>query len=171
MSLATRSNTDATDSPATTSLRCRWSMRQARLCEGTTSPNPELMWGLRGGGGNFGIVTEFEFGVHPVPSTVLAGFAVYDGWDTRRRSLQLSVDSLRAARRTHYHRVPPDRPPGSMDAIGGGGKACRDGGRCVAGRPDRRRAGCGPTAELSTPIVDTISPKPMMDHQCPVSRR
>ena len=42
---------------------------------------PELLWALRGGGGNFGIVTQFSFRCHPV-TTVLAGPVLYDMDDT-----------------------------------------------------------------------------------------
>lgn len=38
---------------------------------------PELLWGLRGGSSNFGIVTSFEFSLHPVGPTVLAGMVLH----------------------------------------------------------------------------------------------
>jgi FAD/FMN-containing dehydrogenase len=39
--------------------------------------NPELFWGIQGGGGNFGIVTSFEFQLHPVGQEILSGFIVH----------------------------------------------------------------------------------------------
>jgi FAD/FMN-containing dehydrogenase len=43
----------------------------------TASEHPDLFWALRGGGGNFGIVTRFEFRLHPVGPDVLSGLIVY----------------------------------------------------------------------------------------------
>jgi FAD/FMN-containing dehydrogenase len=39
--------------------------------------NPDLFWALRGGGGNFGIVTRFEFDLHPIGPEVFAGLIVF----------------------------------------------------------------------------------------------
>ena len=41
------------------------------------SENADLFWALRGGGGNFGVVTQFEFTLHPVGPQVLAGLIVF----------------------------------------------------------------------------------------------
>jgi FAD/FMN-containing dehydrogenase len=44
-----------------------------RLVHASATENPELFWGLRGGGGNFGIVTSFELALHPVGPEIYAG--------------------------------------------------------------------------------------------------
>ncbi|MEV6848214.1 FAD-binding oxidoreductase [Actinoplanes sp. NPDC051411] len=46
--------------------------------------HPELLWALRGGGGNFGVVTSFEFRLHEVGPTVFAGLVFYHGSDAAR---------------------------------------------------------------------------------------
>ncbi|GGX89657.1 FAD-linked oxidase [Litchfieldella qijiaojingensis] len=43
----------------------------------SATQEPELFWGIRGGGGNFGIVTSFEFQLHPVGPLIHAGLVVY----------------------------------------------------------------------------------------------
>jgi FAD/FMN-containing dehydrogenase len=50
-----------------------------RFVSASEEENPELFWGIKGGGGNFGIVTCFEFGLHPVGPEVMFAFLFYPG--------------------------------------------------------------------------------------------
>jgi FAD/FMN-containing dehydrogenase len=47
------------------------------LVHASESENTDLLWGLRGGGGHFGVVTSLEYRLHPVDPTVLAGDVVW----------------------------------------------------------------------------------------------
>jgi len=60
--------------------------------------NADLFWGIRGGGGNFGVVTSFEYRLHPVGPNVLAGALMYDA-ATAREILEF------------YARWAPSTPP------------------------------------------------------------
>jgi FAD/FMN-containing dehydrogenase len=50
----------------------------------STTERPDLFWALRGGSGNFGVVTRFEFRLHPVGPDVLSGLIVYPISEAKR---------------------------------------------------------------------------------------
>jgi FAD/FMN-containing dehydrogenase len=50
-----------------------------RSLRASESENADLFWGVRGGGGNFGVVTSFEYRLHPVGPEVMFAFVLYPG--------------------------------------------------------------------------------------------
>ena len=48
-----------------------------KLVHADANNHPDLFWGVRGGGGNFGVVTNFEFRLHPMQRTVIGGDIVF----------------------------------------------------------------------------------------------
>ncbi|MCW3114761.1 MAG: 6-hydroxy-D-nicotine oxidase [Segetibacter sp.] len=56
--------------------------------------NADLFWAIRGGGGNFGIVTLFEFNLHPVGPTIFGGLILYP-MDQAKEMLQFYRDNVR----------------------------------------------------------------------------
>ena len=61
--------------------------------------HPDLFWALRGGGGDFGVVTEFEFRAHRVGPMVLGGMLVYP-WEQAREALRASRELMAERART-----------------------------------------------------------------------
>ncbi len=62
-----------------------------QLVRASETENSDLLWGLRGGGGNFGIVTHFEFDLHPLGPVIYAGPIFYPA-DASRELLQVFRD-------------------------------------------------------------------------------
>lgn len=73
---------------------------EGRTVRASSTENPELFWGLRGGGGNFGVVTDFEFEVHPVAGEILLAdfwFDIEDAPDVLRKWRDLNGVAPRQA--------------------------------------------------------------------------
>jgi FAD/FMN-containing dehydrogenase len=69
-----------------------------KLLRISAAENPDLLWALRGGGGNFGVVTSFEYRLHPVGPEVLAGYLTYEPAQMRAVLEQYAQVCARAPR-------------------------------------------------------------------------
>jgi FAD/FMN-containing dehydrogenase len=127
--------------------------------------NPELFWGLRGGGGNFGIVTNFTFELRPLDPTVLAGMVAWP-MDHAQRVLRFLREFIADA---------PDEvglmanlrlaPPLPVVPEPLWGKPIVALIATYAGPVDEGRETLAPIRELPTPAFDTLQPKAYVAHQ------
>jgi FAD/FMN-containing dehydrogenase len=127
--------------------------------------NADLFWGLRGGGGNFGVVTEFEFRLHPVGPTVLAGpifWLMEDSPELLRFYREWIADAPDELMTIVIHRKAPPVPfiPAELHGRLVVGVAC-----CYAGEIDEGEQVVRPLREFGTPALDLCVPKPYVEHQ------
>jgi FAD/FMN-containing dehydrogenase len=129
------------------------------------SQNSELFWALRGGGGNFGVVTKFELALHPVGPTVLGGPVFYageqaaqvmNGW---RDLLEDMPDELS----TTF--VLTTAPPAPFIPEDWHYKKVAVVSACWAGDPAEGQTIVKPLRALGTPITDLLDPIPYTDLQ------
>ena len=66
----------------------------SRVVRASKDENPDLFWALRGGGGNFGVVTSFEFALHPVGPLVNLGLFFF-GLETGPQALRFARDFIK----------------------------------------------------------------------------
>ena len=71
-------------------------LASGEIVRASASEHPDLFWALRGGGGDFGAVVNFEFRPHRVGPMVLAGMLVYP-WESAREALRASRDLMEDA--------------------------------------------------------------------------
>ena len=135
---------------------------EGELLTASGAENPDLFWGVRGGGGNFGVVTSFEYRLHPVGPTVLGG-PVFHPLDDARNVLAFYREFIATAPdelTTIFElSVAPPLPFLPEDVHG---KPVVMVGACYAGAPEDGIDVVRPLKEFGTPIVDLLEPKPYL---------
>ncbi|MDF3301462.1 FAD-binding oxidoreductase [Streptomyces tropicalis] len=136
-----------------------------RVVHADAEEHPDLFWALRGGGGNFGIVTSFEFALHPVGPQVLGGLIVYPAAQARqvvdrwREACATMPDELTTlVNLTTAPPLPflPEEVHGTRVVVLAG---------LHAGDPAAAEQAVAPLRTLGTPIADLMGPLPYLGMQ------
>lgn len=134
-------------------------------CRASERENTDLLWGLRGGGGNFGIVTGFEYRLHPVGPQVLAGVVLH--------AAERAPEVLRIYR--DYIATAPDdlttivnlrkAPPAPYLPSDLHGRPVVVIAVCYAGSLDDGERVLAPLRRFGEPLIDLIRATPYTSHQ------
>ncbi|TMQ65704.1 MAG: FAD-binding oxidoreductase [Candidatus Eisenbacteria bacterium] len=136
-----------------------------KLVHASDQENADLFWAVRGGGGNFGVITSFEYRLHPVGPEVLAGLIVHpfaqakELLDGYRRFVASAPDEVTA---WVVMRKAPPLPflPAEVH-----GKEILVIAVCAIGDKQKAEKAIAPLRALGKPIADVIGPAPFVGWQ------
>jgi hypothetical protein len=127
--------------------------------------NPDLFWGIRGAGSNFGIVTDFEFRLHKLGPIIVAGpifWPMEKSPEVLRFYRDWIADAPDELMTIIIHRKAPALPFVPQEFHG---KPVVMVIPCYAGPIEDGERVVRPMKEFSSPIVDLCVPKPYVEHQ------
>ena len=131
-----------------------------RLVHASAEENPDLFWALRGGGGNFGVVTSFEFDLHEVGPEVLGGPIFYP-FEQAREVFAAARDVMADAPdevgcMLGFMTLPPEEPfPAEYQ-----GQPAAFLVPSYAGSVEAGETALAPLREIGEPILDGVAPLP-----------
>lgn len=120
-----------------------------RILHASADENSDLYWGVRGGGGNFGVVTNFAFQLHPMQRQVIAGKMIYP-LDKARQLLETYAEHSMRVPDSLYLDCGVSYPPG-----GGPGFALLD--VCFSGAPGDYERLMKPFSSLGQPLKNSVA--------------
>jgi len=129
------------------------------------SEDPDLFWAVRGGGGNFGIVTEFEFALHPLGPNVFAGMIVHPLSAAATVVPQYEAAVAAASDDLTCWTVLRKAPPLPFLPAEWHGKEVLVLAMCFIGNPDDGAAAVEPFQSIGTPVAESVGPMPFVDWQ------
>jgi FAD/FMN-containing dehydrogenase len=136
-----------------------------KLLHASEKENPDLFWAVRGGGGNFGVVTSFEYRLHAVGPQVIAGLIVHpfaqakELLDGYRRFVASAPDEVTAWVVLRKAPPLPFLPPEVH------GKEILVFAVCAIGDIQKAEKAVAPLRALGKPIADVIGPSPFAGWQ------
>jgi FAD/FMN-containing dehydrogenase len=126
----------------------------------SATQNPDLFWALRGGGGNFGVVSRFEFALHPIGPEVLSGLIVHPLADARGLLQSYREICANLPDELTIWVVMRQAPPLPFLPEAWHGKEVLIFAVCYAGDMKAGEAALKPLRALGKPIADVIGPHP-----------
>jgi FAD/FMN-containing dehydrogenase len=136
-----------------------------KFVHASDSENPDLFWAIRGGGGNFGIVTSFEFRLHRIGPEVISGLIVHplaQARDLLRRYCEIAAAAPDELTCWAVMRAAPPLPFLPKEVHGTGVIVFA---ACYAGPMQDAASAMAPLRAMGKPIADVIGPHPFAGWQ------